>query len=93
MNSADKTRELLNGTREIAEFCVPNVGKMTLHVDLIAAKSTIAKVYAFEKNYGVRIVLAHDVSWMGPQADEVLLSLLDNHMVKVRDRILQGGIP
>jgi hypothetical protein len=90
---ADTIRELLDGTSEIAEFCVPNVGKMTLHTDLTAARSTISKVRMLEKDYGVRIVLAHDVSWINEGTDEVLLSLLDKHMITTRERLLQGDIP
>jgi hypothetical protein len=33
------------------------------------------------------------VSWMGDVADEVLLSLLDDHMKGARTRIARGAIP
>jgi hypothetical protein len=86
-------RELLDGNSEIAEFCVPHVGKMSLHADMGAAKSTIAKVRCLEKDYKVRVVLAHDVSWMGEKADDVLLSLLDSQLTTSRGRIMQGDRP
>lgn len=67
---------------------------MSLHVDLDAAKSTISKVRLLEKEYGVRTVLAHDVSWMiGDHADEVLLALLDTQLRASRIRIKEGEIP
>jgi hypothetical protein len=89
----NNNRELLDGKNEIAEFCVPHVGKMSLHTDLAAARVTISRLKTLEKDYGVRVVLAHDVSWMGDAADEVLLSLLDDHMKDARTRIAQGEIP
>lgn len=86
-------RELLDGKREIAEFCVPHVGKMTLHADITAAKSTISKVRLLEDEYGARIALAHDVSWLKEGNDEVLLSLLDKYMLDARERICRDEIP
>jgi hypothetical protein len=90
---AEGPRELLDGKSEIAEFCVPNAGKMSLHADMGAAKITIAKVRCLEKDYNVRVVLAHDVSWMGEKADDVFLSLLDSQLTTSRGRIMQGDIP
>jgi hypothetical protein len=90
---AKGSRELLDGKSEIAEFCVPHVGKMSLHTDMGAAKSTISKVRCLEKDYDVRVVLAHDVSWMGEKADQVFLSLLDSQLTRSRGRIMQGDIP
>ncbi|EAT87915.1 hypothetical protein HBI56_092930 [Parastagonospora nodorum] len=88
------SRELLDGKCEIAEFCVPSIGKMSLHADLDAAKSTISKVRLLEKEYDVRTVLAHDVSWMiGDHADEVLFALLDTQLRASRSRIREGEIP
>jgi hypothetical protein len=84
----------LDGTCKIAEFHVPQAGKVTLHADLIVARNTISKVRILEKEYGVRVILAHDVSWMREEeVDGVLTSLLDEHMVSARERILHGGIP
>jgi hypothetical protein len=90
---ADGPRDLLDGKSEIAEFCVPHIGKMSLHTDVKAAKSTISKVRCLEEDFGVRIVLAHDVRWMGENADDALLSLLDNHLASSRGRIMRGDIP
>jgi hypothetical protein len=66
---------------------------MSLHSNVTAAKSTISKVKCLEEEYGVQTILAHDVSWMGENADDVLLSLLDDHMAISRERIMQGDIP
>jgi hypothetical protein len=90
---ADSPRDLLDGKSEIAEFCVPDIGKMSLHANLTAARSTISKVKHLEEGYAVRTVLAHDISWMGENADEVLLSLLDDHLAASRKRIMHGDIP
>ncbi|KAH7379269.1 beta-lactamase-like protein [Phaeosphaeria sp. MPI-PUGE-AT-0046c] len=89
------SRELLDGQAEIAEFCVPRVGKMSLHADMAAAKSTISKVRTLEKDYGVKTLLAHDISWMKEDVDEVLLSLCDEHISsqETRLRIMRGEIP
>lgn len=87
------SRELLNGEHEIAEFCVPHVGKMTLHSDLTAARSTIAKVRILEQTYGIRTVLAHDASWIREGRDTALLSLLDQNMLQARQRIIRGEVP
>jgi hypothetical protein len=83
----------LDGKCGIAEFCVPSIGKMSLHANLTAARSTISKVKRLEEEYAVRTVLAHDTSWMGENADEVLLSLLDDHLATSRERIMHGVIP
>jgi len=90
---ADQARELLDGKSEIAEFCVPHIGKMTLHADLTAARSTISKIRTLEKDFGVRTVLAHDVSWIVEGEDGVLLSLLDKHMLQAREQVVKGDIP
>jgi hypothetical protein len=90
---ADAKRELLDGKLEIAEFCVPHVGRMTLHADLVAAKSTIAKIRILEQDSGVRTVLAHDASWLVEGSDDVLMSLLDTGMREARDRVAKGEIP
>ncbi|KAH7061620.1 beta-lactamase-like protein [Paraphoma chrysanthemicola] len=87
------SRELLDGTSDIAEFCMPGAGKMSLHADMAAARSTISKIRALESVHGVRTVLAHDVSWIKEGNDMVLLSLLDKHMVAARARIVAGEIP
>jgi hypothetical protein len=88
-------RELLDGRAEIAEFCVPHVGKMSLHADMTAARGTIFKVRTLERDYGVRTLLAHDVSWMIDKADDLLLSLCDENISsqETRSRINRGEIP
>ncbi|KAH8732618.1 beta-lactamase-like protein [Phaeosphaeriaceae sp. PMI808] len=87
------SRELLDGKCEIAEFCIPTVGKTSLHADLLAAKNSISMVRILEKDYGVRTVLAHDASWIVDGTDEVLMSLLDKHLVMSREQIIHGDIP
>jgi hypothetical protein len=72
---------------------MPGAGKMSLHADMAAARSTISKIRALESVHGVRTVLAHDVSWIKEGNDTVLLSLLDKHMVAARARIVAGEIP
>lgn len=93
--SNDHDRELLDGKAEIAEFCVPHVGTMSLHADMTAAKSTISKVRTLEKEYGVKTLLAHDVSWLTYGVDELLLSLCDERISspEARLRITRGEIP
>jgi hypothetical protein len=90
---ADAARELLDGKREIAEFCVPQVGKVSLHADVQVARSTLARVRALEREHGVRVVLAHDVSWIKEGTDSVLLSLLDDYILSAREQILRDEIP
>lgn len=73
-------RELLEGKYEIAEFCVPGLGKSSLHSDIPAAKGTMEKIRILEKNFGFHVALAHDASWMKTREDHVLMSLLDADM-------------
>lgn len=66
---------------------------MTLHADLAAAKDTISRLKTLEEDFGVQTVLAHDASWIVEGEDDVLLSLLDEHMSQARARIVRGEIP
>lgn len=66
---------------------------MTLHTDLVAAKSTIAKIRILEREHGVRTVLAHDASWIVEGKDDVLLSLLGTDMRKARERVAKEERP
>ncbi|RYF38329.1 MAG: hypothetical protein EOO38_24925 [Cytophagaceae bacterium] len=72
---------------------MPRIGKMSLHADIEAARSTISRIRVLERVHGVRTVLAHDESWIKEGKDAVLLSLLDEHMLAARDRILAGETP
>ena len=91
---ADDSRELLNGTCDIAEFRVPGLGKMSLHSDLEAAKDTIAKIRILEQEHGFHVALAHDVGWMKAGTDQVLMALLDEHMkTAAKERIPKDEIP
>jgi hypothetical protein len=88
------SRELLDGKYEISQFCVPGIGKMSLHSDIPAAKNTIAKIRILEKNFGFHVALAHDARWLKDGSDEVLMSLLDEHMKQAaRERISNDDIP
>ncbi|KAF2199969.1 Metallo-hydrolase/oxidoreductase [Delitschia confertaspora ATCC 74209] len=88
------SRELLDGKYEIAEFCVPGLGKSTLHADLQAAQRTIERVRVLEKEFGFHVALAHDASWMKSGADQVLMSLLDESMKQAaREKIPLDEIP
>jgi hypothetical protein len=84
----------LDGKYEISQFCVPGIGKMSLHADITAAKDTISKIRILEKNFGFHVALAHDARWLKDGSDEVLLSLLDDHMKRAaRERIPHDEIP
>ncbi|KAF2109527.1 beta-lactamase-like protein [Lophiotrema nucula] len=88
------SRELLDGTCDIAQFCVPGLGKMSLHTDLVAAKDTIAKIRILEQELGFHVALAHDAGWMKVGKDQVLMSLLDEHMkTAAKERIPKEEIP
>lgn len=62
---------------------------------MTAARSTISKVRTLERKYGVRTLLAHDVSWMTDKVDELLLSLCDESISsqETRLRITRGEVP
>ncbi|KAF1949058.1 Metallo-hydrolase/oxidoreductase [Byssothecium circinans] len=88
------SRELLDGTKEIAQFCVPGLGKMSLHSDISAAKDTISKIRVLEKQFGFHVALTHDTAWLKEGSDEVLMSLLDEHMkCAAKERIPKDEIP
>ncbi|ORY05691.1 beta-lactamase-like protein [Clohesyomyces aquaticus] len=88
------SRELLDGKHEISQFCVPGLGKMSLHSDITAAKSTIGRIRVLEKDFGFHVALAHDAAWMKEGNDDVLMSLLDDHMRKAaRERVKNDQIP
>ncbi|KAH7124142.1 beta-lactamase-like protein [Dendryphion nanum] len=88
------SRGLLNGEYEISQFCVPGLGKMSLHSDVTAAKTTILKIRAMERDLGFHVALAHDAEWLKVGEDPVLMSLLDDHMREAaRERIPKEEIP
>jgi hypothetical protein len=87
-------RELLDGTYEIAEFCVPGIGKSSVHADVTAARDTMARIRILEKDHNFHVALAHDASWLKKGTDAVLLSLLDEHMKEAaKERIPYDDIP
>jgi hypothetical protein len=90
-----RRRELLDGTYEISEFCVPGInGKQTLHTDVRAAVDTISKIRKLERDHNFHVALAHDARWMKEGTDPVLMSLLDEHMKKAaRERVPNDEIP
>lgn len=67
---------------------------MSLHSDIAAAKSTIKKIQTLEKDFNFHVALAHDASWMKKGTNEVLMSLLDDHMkLAAKERIPNDEIP
>lgn len=70
-------RDLLDGKFKIACWCTPDGEQASLHQDIEAAYSTMARIRALEKA-GVHICLAHDLSWTeeGRRKDQTLLQLL-----------------
>lgn len=94
LKKTDNDRELLDGRYEISQFCVPGIGKTSLHADIAAAKDTISKVKMLERSFGFHVALAHDAAWMKNGSDEVLMSLLDENMkLAARERIPKEEIP
>ncbi|KAI4915936.1 hypothetical protein J4E90_004382 [Alternaria incomplexa] len=88
------SRDLLDGTRTIAEFQGPGAVSMSLHTDLSSAKETIAKIGLLETNFGAHTALAHDASWLKKGTDQVLMSLLDDEMrVAAQEKIPYDEIP
>ncbi|KAF2270513.1 Metallo-hydrolase/oxidoreductase [Lojkania enalia] len=88
------SRELLDGKYEISQFCVPGLGKMSLHADIPAAQDTIAKMRILERKLGFHVALAHDAGWLKEGTDMVLMSLLDEHMKRAaKERIPRDEIP
>jgi len=49
---------------------------MCLHEDFTLAKETITRIRVAESEYGMHVVMAHDVEWMHAGEDAILLSLL-----------------
>ena len=86
---SNDSRGILDGTHDIAQFCVPHrKSPMSLHADLDAARDTISKIRVLEKEYKFHIALAHDATWMAEGSDKVLMGLLDEQMkVAARERI------
>lgn len=85
-------RPLLDGKYDIAEMTRPDGSKWSLHEDVCAAKDTIAKIRSMEVEYGCRVALAHDASWMlqnnEKDRDPVLFGLLgDDFDEHVRGRV------
>ncbi|KAL2816065.1 beta-lactamase-like protein [Aspergillus cavernicola] len=88
------SRALFDGTKEFGTFALPDGGgTFCLHMDVVAAKDTLARMRVMEKDLGVHIALAHDVSWMGEESDSVLLSLLDGEFREDMRGALARGEP
>ncbi|KAL5401256.1 hypothetical protein PMIN03_010107 [Paraphaeosphaeria minitans] len=83
------SRGILDGTHEVAQFCVPHrQGTMSLHADIEAAKDTISKIRVLEKEHGFHVALAHDAEWLKKGSDMVLMGLLDAQMqIAAKERI------
>lgn len=66
---------------------------MSLHGDVSAAEDTIAKLRVLERECGVHVALAHDASWIKEGSDAVLMSLLDDYMVRAaKERIVKDEV-
>lgn len=68
-------------------FDTPN-GKACLHSDIPAAKQTIERLRAMERKLGMHIAFAHLTQWMKDGEDEVLMSLLDDHLKMAAKELL-----
>jgi hypothetical protein len=88
-------RALLNGDCDVAQFEMPGrLGKISAHLDLESAKTTMRKLRTMERDHGVHMALAHDETWMREGTDTVLMSLLDTEMkLFVNERLAINGIP
>lgn len=74
---------LFDGTEDFAEFTMADGTPGCLHMDVSAAKDTIARMRTMEQDLGVHIALAHDISWILKGTNKTLLSLLDAELVRV----------
>jgi hypothetical protein len=70
-------RALLDGREEFATFEYPDGSPGCLQWDVPAAKDTIARIKIMVQDMGVHVALAHDISWMMEDSNQMLLSLLD----------------
>lgn len=89
MDHPDADRGILDGTHEIAQFCVPHrKGTVSLHADIDAARDSISKIRRLERDFGFHVALAHDAEWLKQGSDPVLMGLLDPHMqLAARERL------
>ncbi|KAJ5384539.1 hypothetical protein N7517_002450 [Penicillium concentricum] len=71
---------LLDGTKNFGSFKLPDGSTSCLHVDISAAKDTLARIRETE-SLGVHVALAHDTTWIQKENDPVLLSLLDEELL------------
>ncbi|KAJ5242767.1 uncharacterized protein N7469_001094 [Penicillium citrinum] len=81
------SRSLLDGTHDFAEFLLPDGSRGCLHMDLPAAKATVARVKAMESDFGFHIALAHDASWMISDSNPVLASLIEPEFLRNAQRM------
>ncbi|KAJ3546556.1 hypothetical protein NM208_g1940 [Fusarium decemcellulare] len=88
------SRALLEGKADFKTWKGPLNQNCSLHTDLDAARQTVSKIRSLEVDYGSRIVLAHDSSWMLAGTDKVLFSLLGDQMLEfARNRLPKGDYP
>lgn len=65
-----------------------------MHADISAARDTIGKIRRLERDYGFHVALAHDAEWIKRGEDSVLMSLLDEYMMRAaKERIPNDEIP
>ena len=68
-------------------------GLPRLHVDAVAAKETIRRLRALQKQLGAHMAFAHDSAWMLYEDDDTLMSLLDEDFVKFVKQRLKLDMP
>jgi hypothetical protein len=84
---------LLDDTKEIATWKLPNGCTTSLQADIEAAKDTIARIRIMEKAIGAHVALAHDTEWVKAGTDSVLLDMLDDELkVNAKIRMSTGGV-
>lgn len=73
-------------------FTLPGGQKACLQEDLPAAKDTLSRIRAFEDDYSAKVCLAHDATWITPEAsDELLTSLLSESVRESFQATLSAG--
>ncbi|KAI1843763.1 hypothetical protein JX266_010022 [Neoarthrinium moseri] len=70
------SKEILNGSKEMAIWKLPDGGTFCLHEDPSVAKDTIRRLREASDDYGAHIAMSHDASWIQEGNDKVLMSIL-----------------
>jgi hypothetical protein len=84
----------LDGTQQMATWNTAEGQVESLHEDLAATESTLARIREMKIHQGYHVALAHDSSWMLTGEDPVLMSLLDEDLKDfARTRLKSEGFP